>query len=190
VELHGAMREIRSSEPPLFPVGDFTPASEPDDRLRGAWIDELDGVPSRLRAAVAGLSDPELENTYRNWTIRQIVHHLADSNFNSYTRFKLALTEDRPTIKPYDEGQWSLLPDAMRADVELSLRMLDGVHGRWTYLLRSVGREAFVRSYYHPETHLTMPLWQALAYYAWHGRHHTAQIEWVKRYKLATRGGG
>ena len=190
VERGSPMREAHAPDPPPFPVGEFIAEGEPDDRVRAGWVDELDRVPSRLRTAVAGLSDADLGATYRNWTIRQIVHHLADSNFNSYMRFKLALTEERPTIKPYDESRWSLLPDALRADVDLSLRMLDGLHGRWTYLLRSVGPEAFRRSYYHPETRETMPLWRALAYYGWHGRHHTAQIEWVKRHRLPRGGSG
>jgi len=182
------MRDAGAPEPPLFPVGPFTAEGGPDDRPLAEWIDALDRAPAALRAAVTDLSDGELDTAYRNWTIRQIVHHLADSHLNSYVRFKLALTEDRPTIKPYDESRWSRLPDAQRADVEQSLRLLDGLHGRWTHLLRSLAPEAFERSFYHPENQEVLPLWRALAYYAWHTRHHTAQIVWVKQHTLPARG--
>ncbi len=101
---------------------------------------------------------------YRNWTIRQIVHHLADSHLNSYVRFKLALTEECPTIKPYDESRWSLLADAQRADVEPSLQLVQSMHDRWTNLLRSLTPDAFLQSFFHPESRETVPLWRALAY--------------------------
>ncbi len=125
--------------PPQFPAGPFAADEAHDDRRREAWIDGIERAPTRLRRAVSGLSDEQLDTTYRNWTIRQLVHHLADSHLNSYVRFKLALTEERPTIKPYDESRWSLLADAQRADVEPSLHLLEGLHTRWAYLLRSLG---------------------------------------------------
>ena len=171
-------------EPPQFPAGPFVADDVHDDRRRSAWIDEIERAPTRLREAVAGLSDGQLDTRYRNWTIRQIVHHLADSHLNGYGRFKLALTEERPTIKPYDESRWSLLADAQRAAVEPSLQLLEGVHARWAYLLRSLAPDGFERSFYHPESREIEPLWLALALYAWHARHHTAQIEWVKTHRL------
>ena len=172
-----------SPEPPQWPAGPFTASEAHDDRQREAWIREIERAPMHLREAVSGLSGRHLETKYRNWTVRQIVHHLADSHLNSYVRFKLALTEERPTIKPYDESRWSLLADAQRADVELSLTLLDALHGRWVYLLRSLTPEEFGRSFYHPETKDVVPLERALAYYVWHARHHTAQIAWVRKHK-------
>lgn len=182
------MTDRTSPEPPQFPVGPFAAGDTHDRRQLDAWIDEIERAPARLREAIAGLSDAQLDTTYRNWTIRQIVHHVADSHQNSYARFKLALTEERPTIKPYDESQWSLLADAQRVGVEPSLRILEGLHARWVYLLRSLAPEEFERSFYHPQNQEVMPLWRALAHYVWHARHHTAQIEWVKNHKLPQRG--
>ncbi len=172
-----------TQEPPQFPAGPFVADEAHDDRRHGAWVAEIERAPARLCAAVSGLSDKQLDTTYRNWTIRQIVHHLADSHLNSYVRFKLALTEERPTIKPYDESRWSLLIDAQRADIEPSLRVLEGLHTRWACLLRSLAPAAYERTFYHPESQEIVPLWRALAYYVWHARHHTAQIEWVKKHK-------
>jgi uncharacterized damage-inducible protein DinB len=172
-------------EPPQFPVGPFAPDCTQDTRRREGWIDDLDRAPARLSQLVSGLPADQLDTRYRNWSIRQIVHHLADAHLNSYARFKLALTEEHPTIKPYDESQWSLLADAQRLDIAPSLQMLTGLHARWIYLLRSLEPSAFERSFYHPANKEVMPLWRALAYYAWHARHHTAQIEWVKKHRLS-----
>jgi DinB family protein len=174
-------------EPPQFPAGPFAPAEIHGAGDLDAWTGEIERAPARLRDAVSGLTDGQLDTTYRNWTIRQIVHHLADSHLNGYARFKLALTEERPAIKPYDESRWSALADARRAGVGSSLAILDGVHARWTHLLREIRRGEFERSFYHPESQEHVPLWRALALYAWHARHHTAQIEWVKRHKLSPR---
>jgi len=170
--------------PPQFPAGPFVADATHDGRSREAWIGEIERAPARLREVVFGLSDTHLDTTYRNWTIRQIVHHLADSHLNSYIRFKLALTEERPTIKPYDESRWSLLADGQHAALEPSLRLLEGLHARWGYLLRSLAPGAFERTFHHPENQDVLPLWRALAYYVWHARHHTAQIEWVKTHTL------
>jgi uncharacterized damage-inducible protein DinB len=173
--------------PPQFPAGPFSAGEAHDQRRHKEWIEEIKLAPMRLRDSVSGLSEGHLDTKYRSWTIRQIVHHVADSHLNSYVRFKLALTEERPTIKPYDEGRWSLLADAQRADIEPSLRLLEGLHARWVYLLQSLAPDAFDHSFYHPETQEVVPLWRALAYYVWHARHHTAQIDWVKANKLPTR---
>jgi uncharacterized damage-inducible protein DinB len=177
-----------SPEPPQFPAGAFAEEETYDRLRREARIEEIERAPRRLREAVSGLSGAQLDTTYRNWTIRQIVHHVADSHLNSYVRFKLALTEERPTIKPYDESRWSQLADARHEDVEQSLRILEGLHARWARLLRSLADDAYERAFYHPESREVVPLWRALAYYVWHGRHHTAQIEWVRQHKLRSPG--
>jgi uncharacterized damage-inducible protein DinB len=178
------MASDRVPDPPQFPAGPYVESGPPTERQRDAWIGEIEALPEHVRSATAGLAEVQLDTTYRNWTIRQIVHHLADSHLNSYVRIKLALTEDRPTIKPYDESRWSALDDARRAPIGPSLEILDGVHARWAILMRSLPAEAFDREFYHPETNVTTPLWKALALYGWHGRHHTAQIEWVLAHKL------
>jgi uncharacterized damage-inducible protein DinB len=178
------MTERLVPEPPQFPAGPFAAPDSHDCGARAAWIGDLEQTPARLRQAVSGVPGARLDTTYRNWTVRQIVHHVADSHLHSYARFKLALTEERPAIKPYDEGRWSGLADARGADVESSLQMLDGLHARWVFLLRALSGDAFERAFYHPEDREVVALWRALAYYVWHGRHHTAQIEWVRRHKL------
>jgi DinB family protein len=181
------MPQRKTPEPPQFPAGPFVPVETHSAGDVQAWIGEIEHAPARLRQAVSGLSDAQLDTTYKNWTIRQIVHHLADSHLNAYIRTRLALTEDRPTIKPYDESRWAALPDAQRAAVEPSLQLFEGLHARWTHLLRSLRGEAFDRAFYHPETREVVPLWRMPALYAWHGRHHTVQIEWAKSHKLSLR---
>ncbi len=178
------MTDTMRPEPPQYPAGSFAEGGSHDAGKREMWIGELEQAPARLRETVSDLPEEGLDTTYRNWTIRQIVHHLADSHLNSYVRFKLALTEERPTIKPYDETRWSQLADARRADIAPSLELLEGLHARWVYLLRSLAPEAFERSFYHPESREIVPLWHALAYYVWHARHHRTQIDWVKKHKL------
>jgi uncharacterized damage-inducible protein DinB len=179
------MTEEASPGPPQFPAGPPVVDGAQDERRRAAWIDEIERAPARLREAVSGLSEEQLGAKYRNWTIRQIVHHLADSHVHSYVRFKWTLTEERPTIKPYDESRWSLLADARHAPIGPSVQLLEALHARWAYLLRSLAPGAYERSFYHPESQEVVPLWRALAYYAWHARHHTAQIEWAKKHRLA-----
>jgi hypothetical protein len=157
----------------------FVPEDGPDPQRRAEYVAVLAGTPAALRGLVGGLSDRQLDARYRNWTVRQIVHHLADSHVNSYVRFKWALTEDRPTIKAYDEGRWAELQDARTGDVRAPLALLEGLHTRWVQLLRSLTEPQFARSFVHPETGTTVSLNAALCYYAWHCRHHTAQIAWV-----------
>jgi len=140
----------------------------------------LEGAPAALQRAVDGLSEDQLDTRYRNWTIRQIVHHLADSHVNSYVRFKWALTEDRPTIKAYDEGRWAALEDSRTGDIRPARALLEGLHARWVQLLRKLSAEQLGRSFLHPETGKTIRLSEALCYYAWHCRHHTGQICWLR----------
>lgn len=168
-------------EAPQFPVGPHAPEQHSGPGRRGELIEEIGHAPAALRRAVAGLSAAQLETRYRNWTIRQIVHHIADSHLNAYLRFKLALTEDDPTIKPYNEGLWVMLADDKTGDIQPTLDLLDALHTRWVTLLRSMASEHFARAYVHPEYGTRVTLAEALSEYAWHGRHHTGQILWLRR---------
>ena len=165
---------------PQNPAGPFVAEDGYDRRRRDEFIAVLDQAPAAVRHAVAGLADERLDTRYRNWTVRQIVHHLADSHVNSYVRFKWALTEERPTIKAYDEGRWAALEDSRAGDIAAPLALLEGLHARWVQLLRAMTDEQFARSFFHPETGQSVSLSAALCYYAWHCRHHTAQITWLR----------
>jgi hypothetical protein len=134
-------------------------------------------LPAQLRATVNGWTDEQLDTPYRpdGWTVRQVIHHLPDSHINSYVRYRLALTESQPTIKPYDEDAWAHLPDAQSAPVDLSLALLDALHRRWVVLLRSLKAEEWACTFQHPENG-TVRLDMTLLIYAWHGRHHLAHI--------------
>lgn len=140
-------------------------------------IDVIAAAPLRMREAVRGLSPVQLDTPYREggWTVRQVVHHVPDSHINAYVRLKLALTEDAPTIKPYDEGAWAQLPDSRVTAVEVSLALLDSLHARWTDLLRAMSDSDFQRQLLHPD-HGLMTLDWLVAMYAWHSRHHVAHI--------------
>ena len=159
---------------PRYPVGKFDPANYPSREDNAKTILNL---PAELRAAVDGLSDEQLDTPYRDggWTLRQTVHHVADSHINSLCRFKLALTEDEaPTIRPYYEDRWAELADS-QMPVDVSLKIVDGVHSRWSSLLASMTDDEFKREFIHPETG-PWTLERVLALYAWHSRHHTAHI--------------
>ncbi len=166
-------------DPPLFPAGEFTPRATQTKAQRRAWIETIKNAPAELRKVVKEAAQEQLDRRYRNWTVRQIVHHLADSHMHSYVRFKWAMTESEPLIKAYDESAWSNLTDARTLDVEPSLLVLDGLHRRWTALLLGMRDLDFERAFKHPESGEIIQLSTALPYYAWHGRHHTAQIEWT-----------
>jgi len=161
-----------------YPIGQFRFEGGSDPKLRAARIEEIASAPGHLRAAVAGLSPQQLDTPYRDkgWTVRQVVHHLPDSHLNAYTRMKLALTEDEPTIKPYEEARWAELPDARTGPVEISLDLLEGLHHRWILLIRQLRPADFGRRYRHPEMGRGVELEEMLALYAWHGRHHVAHI--------------
>jgi len=167
-------------EAPQNPAGALAPEENYGLQRRDAFIAVIEAAPSALRSAVAGLSEAQLDTRNRNWTIRQIVHHLADSHVNSYIRFKWALTEDLPTIKAYDEGRWAALEDARTGTVQAPLALVEGLHACWVQLLRSMTESQFARSFLHPETGKSISLRAALCYYAWHCRHHTAQITWLR----------
>jgi len=166
---------------PHNPAGPFVPEENHSAERRSEFIAELEAAPATLRDSVAGLNEKQLDTRYRNWTIRQIVHHLADSHVNSYVRFKWALTEDRPTIKAYDENRWVALADAQAGDVQAALALFEGLHAQWVRLLRLMSASEFDRSFLHPETGQYVHLGGALCYYAWHCRHHTAQIAWLRQ---------
>ena len=162
---------------PRYPIGRFTPdpASTPETRAR--HIDAIAGLPSRLRQEVRELSPEQLNTPYREggWTVRQTVHHLADSHMNAFSRFRLALTEPEPTIKPYDEKTWAELADSRLAPVETSLALLEGLHRRWVTMLEPLSDTDFTRTFRHPEIG-TLRLDTYLATYGWHCRHHVAHI--------------
>jgi len=160
-----------------FPTGRFQRPAELDTDARARAIESIAATPARLREAVRGLSDSQIETPYRpgGWTVRQLVHHVPDSHLNAYVRFKLALTEDAPTIKPYDEARWAELPDTKLVPIATSLTLLDAVHERWVALLRAMQPSDFARTLVHPETG-RQRLDQMLALYAWHGAHHVAHI--------------
>jgi uncharacterized damage-inducible protein DinB len=160
-----------------YPIGrlERKPLLTPQERR--AAIDAIAAAPAALRAAVKGLTDAQLDTPYRpgGWSVRQLVHHVADSHMNAYTRFRLALTEDNPTIKPYDEATWAELPDARALPVAVSLDLLDRMHERLAYLLRATKDADFQRTLNHPENG-PMTMDALLATYSWHGRHHTAHV--------------
>ena len=160
-----------------YPVGRLQPEGPLSDARRQELIDQIAETPERLRAAVAGLSPEQLDTPYRpgGWTVRQVIHHVPDSHLNAYVRFKLALTEETPTIKTYAEALWADLPDTARTAPEVSLTLLTVLHQRWVILLRALDAADFARTLQHPEMGL-LTLDQVLSVYAWHGRHHVAHI--------------
>ncbi len=160
-----------------FPIGPFSFTGTLSEHDRQSLISEIAATPEKMRAAVAGLNDEQLNTEYRpeGWTVRQVVHHVPESHLNSYTRFKLAITEDEPVIKPYFEDRWAMLDDARTAPVDLSLDLLDALHRRWVWFLRSLQPSDFQRTFRHPELGV-VSLDKNVALYAWHGRHHVAHI--------------
>jgi uncharacterized damage-inducible protein DinB len=166
-----------------FPIGNFVRRDElsPDDRR--TLIDTIAATPAQLREAVAGLSDEQLDTPYRDggWTLRQVVHHLPDSHLNAYTRLKLALTEDTPTIRPYDEASWAGLADSRNTPTDVSLTLLESLHARWVTLLRSLRDDDFRRTFRHPDHADVLTVDWLVALYAWHGRHHVAHITALRK---------
>lgn len=168
------------SEDLRFPVGKFEKI-EVTDELRKDFIKTISELPMKLRDAVNDLNEEQLETQYRpeGWTVKQVVHHIADSHTNSLIRFKLALTEDVPPIKPYMEDRWAELADAKHAPIELSLNLIDGLHARWALVLQDMSAEDFERKLFHPE-HGEVDLNYMLSLYDWHCRHHLAHITNLK----------
>jgi hypothetical protein len=163
---------------PRYPVGKFERSKTPHTaEERRAFVDQIAAVPARMREAVAGLTETQLDTAYREggWTVRQVVHHVPDSHMNAYTRVKLALTENEPTIRPYDEAAWAKLNDVRDTPIAVSLTLLEALHDRWVRILRALSADDFSRTLFHPD-HGVMTLDSLVAMYAWHGRHHVAHI--------------
>jgi uncharacterized damage-inducible protein DinB len=165
------------ADDPRYPIGKFSFDGALTEEQKSRHLDEIEQAPARLRAAVQGLSEEQLDTPYRDggWTVRQVVHHVPDSHMNSYVRFKLALTENEPTIRPYMENLWAELPEARSAPIELSLMLLESLHKRWMLVLRGIKPDQWKRNLRHPEMGL-LSLEKTLALYSWHGRHHVAHI--------------
>jgi uncharacterized damage-inducible protein DinB len=159
-----------------YPIGPFQRPDSLDAKGREAAITAITQLPAEFRRAVSGLNDSQLDTPYRpgGWTVRQVAHHVPDSHMNAYVRFKLALTEDNPTIKPYEESLWARLADSS-LPIETSLRLLENLHDRWVVLLKSITLEQWERPFVHPETG-SQRLFQLLALYSWHGAHHTGHV--------------
>lgn len=171
------MKELSITDDPRYPIGKFTWAGSNTEKDRANYIEEIEAAPARLMNSVRGLTDEQLNTPYRHdgWTLRQVVNHVADSHMNAYIRFKLALTEDEPAIKAYDENAWALTPDVKETPVESSLALLENLHKRWVILLRAMRPQDFSRKLRHPELGV-VELDRYLALYAWHGKHHVAHI--------------
>jgi uncharacterized damage-inducible protein DinB len=167
---------------PRYPIGNFAMPAEITPASRSAAIEQIASAPAKLRAAVSGLSDAQINTPYREggWTVRQLVHHIADSHMNAVVRLKLALTENAPTIKPYDEAKWAQLADTPATPVATSLTLLETLHERWANLLRSLSPEDFARKLVHPE-HGERTIDWLVFLYAWHGAHHTAHVTELRK---------
>jgi hypothetical protein len=165
--------------PPQNPAGAYLPKSAVTPAERAELIAVLESAPAQLRNLVERLSTEQLNTRYKNWSIRQIIHHIADSHVNAYIRFKAAITEDNPTIKPYDETKCSELPDAKEGCILPPLALVEAIHVRWVQLLKTMNDDDFARTYFHPEYQKKTSLNAALDQYAWHTRHHIAQIRWI-----------
>lgn len=165
-----------------FPIGKFHYQGAPSADQRTKYIAEIEQTPAAVRAAVQGLSAKQLDTPYRDggWNVRQVVHHIPESHMNAYIRFKLALTEDEPTIKPYAEDRWAKLADVQSTPTKVSLDLLEHLHMRWVILLRGLGDEEWKKTFIHPESGV-VSLEKNLALYAWHGKHHTAHITELRK---------
>ena len=160
-----------------YPIGKYI-VQPFSDKLWQEWVMDIKNLPQHLENAVLNLDEVQLDTPYREggWTVKQLVHHVADSHMNAYIRFKLGLTEDNPTIKPYDEAAWAEMADTKNLPINISLTILHAVHARWNEVLKSMGRTDLDRTVFHPEHKKQLTLWELLGMYAWHSRHHTAHV--------------
>jgi uncharacterized damage-inducible protein DinB len=167
-----------------YPVGQFRIDPDVTPYKRKVWIEQMAEAPAKLRTALLGLSEEQLDTRYRKdgWTLRQVVHHLADAQLNGFTRFKLALTEDKPAIKTYEEDLWSETADGRKAPVNLSVDLLTALHARWVILLESLGESGFARTFRHPQRG-ELRIDDAIQLYAWHSLHHTAHVSQLRERK-------
>lgn len=160
-----------------YPIGKWVPQAY-SEKTRDALMTDIRFLPRQLEYAIINLDEAQLRTPYREggWTLRQVIHHVADSHMNAYFRFKWGLTEDKPTIKPYDEAKWAALPDTEHVPINVSLTLLHALHARLYELLKHLSQDDWKRSIVHPEHGREFTLWDLLGMYAWHGRHHTAHI--------------
>ena len=165
-----------------YPIGKFVYEKNVDNSRREIFISDIEFTPIKLKEAIDGLSEKQLDTQYREggWTVRQVVHHLPDSHINAFVRFKLALTEDNPTVKTYNEKKWAELKDYSQTPIDVSLNLLNAIHKRWIILIKSMEQEDFKRTYYHPDSGKVELDW-VLAQYAWHGKHHVAHITSLRK---------
>ncbi len=165
-----------------YPIGKYQPPNPISETHIKQWIKEIALLPSTLKATVQGMTEAQLATPYRDggWTVRQTVHHVADSHMNAYCRFKLALTEETPTIKPYLEARWAELEDGRNAPIELSLTLLESLHSRWLMMLKTMSMSDFKRTFFRPDQAKELTLGSVLGLYAWHGNHHCAHIVSLK----------
>ena len=172
-----------STEDLRYPIGKHKKPEQISHTEIAEFIRIIEQLPLKMREAVNGLHTDQLNTPYREegWTLRQVVHHVADSHTNAYIRFKLALTEENPTIKPYNENLWAELPEAKFGTLEISLRLLEALHARWVIVLNSMSDHQWARTYIHPEKQITSRLDEVLALYAWHSEHHLAHITNLRR---------
>lgn len=161
-----------------YPIGKFQFPEEYTDKNIKQWINTIDVFPQKLENLVEDFDDLQLDTPYRpeGWTVRQLIHHMADSHLNAYIRFKWTLTEDKPTIKAYHEDRWAMLEDAKDADIEMSLSLIESLHRRWVYMLKNLTTDQLQRTYIHPESNKEISLVQMIGMYAWHSKHHFAHI--------------
>ncbi|HMI78533.1 MAG TPA: putative metal-dependent hydrolase [Ferruginibacter sp.] len=160
-----------------YPVGKYIVQPFSEKQL-GEWLTDIKFLPQHLENAVLNLDEAQLNSPYREggWTVKQVVHHVADSHMNAYIRFKLGLTEDNPTIKPYDEAAWAEMSDTKNLPINISLTILHALHTRWYEILKNMSRKDLDKAVFHPEHKKTFTLWNLLGMYAWHSRHHVAHI--------------
>jgi hypothetical protein len=163
---------------PRYPIGRYAPPASIDGGTRARWIETVAQAPARLRDAVAGLDEEQLDTPYREggWSVRQVVHHLPDSHLHTYLRFKWALAADAPAVAAYDQAAWAALPDSVYGQVEPALALFEGLHACWVQVLRGMDDAAFARTYLHPRDGSPRALGWTLGLYAWHGEHHVAQV--------------
>ena len=161
-----------------YPIGRYQRPDSYTEHDINKWIQAIESLPLTMDLCIENLDSVQLHTPYRpdGWTIQQVIHHVADSHLNAYIRLKLALTEDNPTINPYDENKWALLPDVEAVPVNVSVTMLHTVHRRLSAVLRAMNGDQWTRTYYHPQYQRSFPLWEMVALYAWHGRHHSEHI--------------
>lgn len=161
-----------------YPIGHYKPPKKLTDDLKQNWIAAIDALPRWIKESVTNINEDGHNTPYREggWTVRQVVHHLADVHMNAFIRLKLALIEETPVIKPYKEDLWALLPDSTQSPVNASILLLQGLHCRWVETLRNMSDQDWKRTFFHPEQNRNIEVWELIALYAWHGSHHVAQI--------------